>query len=93
MRIDPITPKGMDKQYKFVQGKTDDQTKGVSSVDKAELTEDAQVFSSALKAAKETLTERTPEQVGRIEQVAEQIKNNTYNVSGRDIAKKMLDND
>ena len=89
MRINTIPPKEIYNKYIHVQNK---QTAFVSApaVDKTELTADAKTFSSTLKAAKEAMLVRTPAQTERINQVSQQIRDNTYNVSGKDIARKIL---
>ena len=89
MRINSIPPKELYNKYIHVREKpTAEQP--VHSTDKAELTTDAKTFSSALKAAKESMSVRTPEDMERINQIAEQVKNNTYSVPGSKVAEKIL---
>jgi hypothetical protein len=61
-----------------------------SMSDKTELTEGAKTFSAALKAAQETMETRTPEEIAHINDVAEQLRNNTYSVPGYKVAEKIL---
>ena len=89
MRINTLPPTELFTKYIHVQNK---QTAFVSAsaVDKTELTSEAKTFSSTLKAAKEAMSVRTPAQTERINQIAQQIRDNTYSVSGKDVARKML---
>lgn len=89
MRIDSIISKDMYDKYIHIRKQTTDE-KVFNSTDKAELTESAQTFSSAFKAAQESLGARTAEETQRVEQVAEQIKNGTYSVPAEAVAEKML---
>ena len=54
-----------------------------SSVDKVELTGEAKTFSTALKAAKDAIETRTPEEQRRVEEVAKKIADGTYSVIRR----------
>jgi hypothetical protein len=61
-----------------------------SMSDKTELTDGAKTFSAALKAAQASMDTRTPEEISHINNVAEQIRNNTYSVPGYKVAEKIL---
>lgn len=89
MRINSIPPKELYNKYIHVREKAVEE-QAISSSDKAELTTDAQTFSKAFKVAKDSLQVRTTQELERIKQITEQIDNNTYSVSGKDVAKKIL---
>ena len=89
MRINSIPPKNLYSQYIHVRP-IKSASVASSGTDRTDLTEGAKMFSSALKEALETMETRSPEQLARIDEVAEQIKNNTYNVPGSEVAKKIL---
>jgi anti-sigma28 factor (negative regulator of flagellin synthesis) len=61
-----------------------------SSTDQAELTTEAKTFSAALKAAREAIETRTPEELSRIDEVAKQIADGTYSVPGDKVAQKIF---
>lgn len=89
MRINSIPPKELYTKYIHVQKKVSPQLPQPKT-DKAELTTDAKTFSTALNAAKESMKVRTPQELERISQIKAEIKNNTYHVSGKEVAKKIL---
>lgn len=89
MRINSIPPKELLTQYMHVREKMA-VDKPASGVDKTELTSDAKTFSTALKMVKESLSARTAEETARINQVAAQIRNNTYSVPGYKVAERIL---
>jgi anti-sigma28 factor (negative regulator of flagellin synthesis) len=89
MRIDSIPPKELLSQYIHVREKVAVESPA-PSIDKAELTSEAKTFSAALKAAKEAIETRTPEEQGRVEKVAQQIADGTYSVPGEKVAQKMF---
>ncbi len=89
MRIDSIPPKELLTQYVHVREKVSVEYP-VSSTDKAELTTDSKIFSVALKAAREAVETRTPEEQRRIDDVAKQISEGTYSVPGDKVARKIL---
>lgn len=59
--------------------------------DKVELTRESKTFSTAFKQAKKSLNTRTPAELKRIQEVKRQIQENSYNIRGYEIAKKILD--
>lgn len=89
MRIDSIPPKDLLNRYIHVREKVASQPP-VSSTDAAELTTEAKTFSAALKAAREAMETRTPEEISRIAEVAKQVADGTYSVSGDKIAQKIF---
>ena len=89
MRINSIPPKELLTQYLHVREKIA-VGKPASGVDKTELTDGAKTFSTALKMVKESLSTRTPEEMARINQIAAQVRNNTYSVPGYKVAEKIL---
>lgn len=89
MRINSIPPIELINKYIHVMEKTP-VAKSNPAVDKAELTSEARTFSAAIKAAKETMEVRTPQELERINSVAQQVKNNTYSVQGNKVAEKIL---
>ena len=91
MRINSIPPKELLTQYVHVREKMA-VDKAASGMDKTELTDGAKTFSTALKMVKESLATRTPEETARINQIAAQVKNNTYSVPGYKVAEKILGN-
>lgn len=89
MRINSVPPKELYTKYIHVKKQVTPQ-KPQSKTDKAELTTDAKTFSTALNAAKEAIKVRTPQELEKIDRVKAEIENNTYKVSGREVAKKIL---
>ena len=89
MRINSIPPKELLNKYIHVREKSTANTPA-SSVDKTELTSEAKTFSTALKAAKEAIETRTPEELKRIEEVKKQLADGTYSVPGEKVAEKIL---
>ncbi len=89
VRINPIPPKELLTQYLHVREKMA-VDRPASGVDKTELTDGAKTFSTALKIVKESLGARTPEETAHINQVAAQVRNNTYTVPGFKVAEKIL---
>lgn len=90
MRINSIPPKELYYQYVHVKDKGAPVVSQNLTADKVELTSDAKMFSAALKAAKDTIDVRSPEQSNRIEEIRQQINNGTYSVSGYKVAEKIL---
>lgn len=89
MRINSISPKELLNQYNRVRGKVVADPPA-SSTDQAELTTEAKTFSAALKAAREAIETRTPEELSRIDEVAKQIADGTYSVPGDKVAQKIF---
>jgi len=89
MRINSIPPKELLNQYTKVREKAAVESPE-PAVDKAELTGDARTFSAALKAAREAVETRTPEELNRVAEVTKKIAEGTYSVSGEDVARKIL---
>ncbi len=89
MRINSIPPKELFNQYVHVRTV---KTEAVAApgTDRTVLTEGAKLFSSALKEALKTMDTQSQEKIARINEVAEQIKNNTYHVPGSKVAEKIL---
>jgi anti-sigma28 factor (negative regulator of flagellin synthesis) len=89
VRINSIPPKELLTQYLHNRERLAMQTP-LSGVDKTELTDGAKVFSTALKAVKESLETRAPEETARLNQIAAQVKNGTYTVPGFKVAEKIM---
>ena len=89
MRIDSIPPKELLNRYVHVRERAVVEAP-VSGIDEAQLTSEAKTFSAALKAAKEAIETRSPEEIRHIQEVAQKINEGTYSVSGRDVAAKIL---
>ena len=89
MRIDSIPPKELLNRYIHVRERAVVETP-VSGTDEAQLTSEAKTFSAALKAAKEAIETRSPEEIRHIQEVAKQINEGTYSVPGIDVAAKIL---
>ena len=90
MRINSIPPKEIFYQYVHVKDKVTAPAQQNTSTDKVELTNDAKTFSTVFKAAKDSLETRSASDTKRIEEIAQQIKDKTYNVPGYKVAEKML---
>lgn len=88
MKVNSVNPSDLFRQYVVRPKMTIEQPTSVS--DKTELTDGAKTFSAALKAAQDLMDTSTTEQVERINEVAEQIRNNTYSVPGHKVAQKIL---
>ena len=90
MKINSIPSCDMVERYKnkaAPQAKTSD-ISGVS--DRVELSGEAQSFASVFNEVKSNLDVRNQEENDHIAQIAAQIENGTYSVSGSKIADKML---
>ncbi len=88
MRVNSVNPSDLFRQYVVRPKMTSEQAAPMS--DKTELTDGAKTFSSALKAAQELMGTRTPTEIAHMNNVAEQIRNNTYSVPGYKVAEKIL---
>lgn len=88
MKVNSVNPSELIRQY-VVRPKMESEEQ-ISVSDKTELTEGAKTFSSALKAAQELMDTRTSDQVSRINEITEQIRNGTYSVSGVKVAEKII---
>lgn len=89
MRIDSIPPNELLSRYGKIKG-SKSVDNDVTVTDDAQFTSEAKTFSTALKAAKASIETRSPEQQAHIDQVAQQVKDGTYSVSGRKVAEKIL---
>ena len=89
MRINSIPPKELLNRYIHVREKATADTPA-SPTDQTELTSEAKTFSTALKAAKEAIGTRTPEELKHIEEVKQQLADGTYSVPGDKVAEKIL---
>ncbi len=88
MKVNSVNPSELLRQYAVRPKMAVEQHPSVS--DKTELTEGAKTFSAALMAAQELMDTRTSQQVARINDITEQIKNGTYSVSGSKVAEKII---
>ncbi len=89
MRIDSVSSKDLLRQYTHIR-EIKPVEQPTAGADKAELTDGAKLFSNALKEAMGLMQTRSPEQIAHINEVAEQLKNDTYSVSGVKVARKIL---
>jgi anti-sigma28 factor (negative regulator of flagellin synthesis) len=90
MRINSIPPKELYYQYVAVKDKVTPTVQQNQNVDRVELTSDAKTFSAAFKTAKDSLETRSASDLKRIEDITQQIRNNTYSVPGYKVAEKIL---
>ncbi len=90
MKINSIYPQSAIDAYTRTQNKTAPVTEKKQAVDKVELNTDAKIFSSCLRAAKESINADALSKEQRVEEIAKALKENTYSVSGRDVARKLL---
>ncbi len=90
MRINSIPPKELLNRYIHVRGNTTADAPATPT-DQTELTSEAKTFSAALKAAKEAIETRTPEQLKHIEEVKQQVADGTYSVPGNKVAEKIFE--
>lgn len=88
MRVNSVNPSDLFRQYVVRPTMAVDQAAPMS--DKTVLTDGAKTFSAALKAAQELVEQRTPAELAHINEVAQQIRNNTYSVPGYKVAEKIL---
>ena len=90
MRIDSIPPKDLLNKYVNIRDRMETPVDKPVSTDKVVLTSAAKTFSASLKAAKEAMASRTPEEQKHIDEVTEQVRQGTYSVSGYKVAEKIL---
>ena len=90
MRIISISPQELFNKYVNVRERMEVPAQRNVSTDKVVLTNDAKTFSASLKAAKEAMASRSPDELKHIDEVAEQIRQNTYSVLGYKVAEKIL---
>lgn len=70
--------------------KMQDVQKSVQDKDKVELSDSAVSFAAAMKNASGTNITRSASELDEMQQIKQQIKEGTFDVSGKDIADKML---
>jgi anti-sigma28 factor (negative regulator of flagellin synthesis) len=90
MKINGIPPSNVINQYIHVRENLPTSNKVNQPADKVELTKESQTFSAALKEAKKAVETRTPAELKRIEDVSKLVREGNYNVSGEDVAAKIL---
>jgi negative regulator of flagellin synthesis FlgM len=90
MKINRVPSSKIISQYIHVKGNATTQSSSAQKSDKVELTDKSQTFSAALKEAKKAFGTRSTEELNRIQEVKQQVSDGTYNVSGEDVAAKML---
>ena len=91
MRIDSVNQQLMIKKYMSGARIKEDQSKSAPAKDKVELSDSAVAFASAMKTARGVELTRSAEELKEIEEITQQVREGTFNISGRDIADKMLD--
>lgn len=92
MKISPIVGQQAVHRYQNIQRQVAEQNTPVQKNDALDLSTDAVSFASVLKAAKSAEFVRSPQESKRLAEISKQIENGTYNVDGRDVAQKMLEN-
>lgn len=90
MKIDSVNPQLTIKKY-MAGARVKDTVKCTPAKDKVELSDNAVAFASAMKAARSIDTGRSANELAEIEEITRQVRNGTFNVSGREIAGKMLE--
>lgn len=90
MKINSIPQKDM--YYKYVHVRRGGATTGASGThtDRVELTSDARTFAATLKNARAALDGSSGTPQGRLDELREQIANQSYSISGEDVAAKIL---
>lgn len=90
MKINRIPSSNVINQYIHLRENTPVNNKPSQSTDMVELTKDSKTFSAALKQAKASISVRTPKETEHINEVASQVKEGSYAVTGEEVAAKML---
>jgi uncharacterized protein with PIN domain len=98
MKIHSIPPQGpIDKIEKYaaarVKTAAEAEVEKKGRVDRVVLNSDAKIFSTSLKAIKESIKAEDTDKEKRIAEVSRQIQARTYSVSGEDVARKILGKD
>lgn len=91
MRIDSVNQQLMIKKYMSGARIKEERSKAAPAKDKVELSDNAVAFASAMKKARGVEFMRTEAELREIEEITRQVRDGTFNISGRDIADKMLD--
>lgn len=89
MRINSIPPRDLYYQYVHVQTNQPTMARPTQGADKVELTGEAKSFTAALKAAKESLRAQEPS-AARIDSLQAQVQSGAYEISGYDVAGRIL---
>ncbi len=90
MKINSIPSSNMVESYKGKTVQPVEKTQQSYKSDRVELSDDAKSFAAVIQDVKDKLDTRTDAEQKRIDEVASQIQNGTYNVNKTDIAEKML---
>lgn len=89
MKINPVSQQLIIKNY-INKMRVQDTADADPGRDQVELSEEAVSFASAMKAARAQQT-RSAAELKEIEEITRQVREGTFNVSGRDIVDKMLE--
>jgi anti-sigma28 factor (negative regulator of flagellin synthesis) len=90
MKINKVSSSKIINQYIHVREQMPSVKTKSQKADKVELTRESKTFSTAFKEAKKSLATRTPEEMKRIQDIKKRIENNSYDIRGYEIAKKIL---
>lgn len=91
MKINKVSSSNLINQYIHVRDKMPNVKVKKQQTDKVELTRESKTFSTAFNKAKKSLATRTPDELKRIQDIKKRIADNSYDIRGYEIAKKMLD--
>lgn len=91
MKINKVSSSNLINQYIHVREKMPTVKTKTQQTDKVELTRESKTFSTAFKEAKKSLATRTPDELKRIQDIKKRIADNSYDIRGYEIAKKILD--
>lgn len=90
MKINSVPQSGMVERYKEQAVQRAAQVPTKAETDRVELSGSAKSFSAVFNEAKAGMDAVSEKESARFELISRQIQEGTYQVSGRDIASKML---
>ena len=90
MKINSIPSSNMVESYKSKTVAPAQKTEQSMAADRVELSDEAKSFAAVIKEVKDQMETQTDSESKRVEEVAKQIANGTYNVDSSKVAEKIL---
>ncbi len=90
MKIDSISTNRIYTNLIKIQEKPQISYNHTTGSDRVEFSKEAVTYTTALKAAKQAMETTDADRLRKINTIKQQIESGTYNVSGEDIAEKIL---